>query len=138
MSFLYVLIIKDKEEIKQQLYDRAKLRNCIDEKIQDEISCINDQDEFIKLEEDFKKDHHLLVCDCSKLSIEESITKVYNDIERYLQTLQHDAANTWTNQQVLFSKVAKKFNMQFYVNDGQPYLNNKRIILDIHKDTRHI
>lgn len=116
-----------------QLKDRDK-----PEELEKELTCVNDQDTFVELAEQFEKDQHLLICDCSSLSIEESITKVYNDIEQYLQNLQHDTASTWTNQQVLFSEVAKKFNMQFYVNDGQPYLNNRRIVLDIHKDTRNI
>ena len=108
------------------------------EELEKELVCVNDQDTFVELAKQFEKDHHLLMCDCSNLSIEESITKVYNDIEQYLQNLQHDTLDMWTNQQVLFSEAINKFNMQFYVNDGQPYLNNRRIILDIHKDTRNI
>lgn len=103
-----------------------------------ELDCINDQDSFIEMAKQFEQDHHVLVCDCTRLSIEESITKVYNNIEQYVRNLQHDSVDTWTNQQVLFSEIAKKFDMQFYVNDGQPYLNNRRIVLDIHKDTRNI
>lgn len=127
------MIVKSKDEIISQLNDRDT-----PEELEKELACVNDQDTFIELVEQFEKDHHLLICDCSNLSIEESITKVYNDIEQYLQNLRHDMASNWTNQQALFSETAKKFNMQFYVNDGQPYLNNRRIILDIHKDTRNI
>ena len=108
------------------------------EEYKKELSCVDDQDTFIEVAKQFEKDHHLLICDCIKLSIEECITKVYNDIEQYIQSIQHDSADTWTNQQVLFSEVAMKFNLLFYVNGGQPYLNNRRIILDIHKDTRNI
>lgn len=125
--------MKDKAEIQQQLFDRNN-----SEELEKELVCINDQDVFIEITEQFEKDYHLLICDCSNLSIEESITKVYNDIENYIQNLQHDGVGLWTNQQCIFSEAAKKFNMQFYVNDGQPYLNNRRIILDIHKDTRNM
>lgn len=127
------MIVKDKEEIRQQLKHRDTK-----EELEKELACVDDQDTFIETARQFEKDHHLIVCDCTKLSIEESITKVYNDIEQYLQNLQHDSVDTWTNQQILFSNVAKKFNLQFYVNDGQPYLNNRRIVLDIHKDTRNL
>lgn len=132
MSILYVLIVKSKDEIRQQLTNRDT-----SEELEKELACVNDQDVFIELGRQFEKDHHLIICDCSKLSIDKSITKVYNDIENYIQNLPHDGADSWTNQQCIFSEAAKKFNMQFYVNGGQPYLNNRRIILDIHKDTRN-
>jgi len=114
------------------------LKNRNTEEYEKVLSYVGDQDTFIEVAKQIEKDHHLLICDCTKLSIEESITKVYNDIEQYVQSIQHDSADTWTNQQVLFSEVAMKFDLLFYVNGGQPYLNNRRIILDIHKDTRNI
>lgn len=129
MPILYVLIIKDKAEIQQQLISRNDSK---------ELICVNDQDTFIEIAKQFEKDHHLIICNCTSLSIEESITKVYNDIENYIQNLQHDSVDLWTNQQYIFSEAAKKFNAQFYVNDRQPYLNNRRVMLDIHKDTRNI
>lgn len=127
------MIVKNKDEIISQLKNRDT-----NEELEKELACVNDQDTFVELAKQFEKDHHVLICDCSNMSIKESITKVYNDIENYIQNLQHDSADSLTNQQCVFSEVAKKFNMQFYVNDEQPYLNNRRIILDIHKDTRDI
>lgn len=138
MPILYVLIIKDKEEIKKQIIERSRIACLSKEQTDKELLCVEDQDKFEQTGNYFQVDHHFIKCNCTGLSIEESITKVCNDIDNYLQSIEHDSINTWTVQQCLFLEIVTKYNMQFYVIDGQSYLNNKRIILDIHKDTRNI
>lgn len=128
LPFLYVLVVKKEEEIREQLRHRAKLHPEFEKDLEEELDAVLDQKEFINLLPEFAVDHHVLCCDLSGKTIEESIDFVYNEILKFISKLPKDVANSTTHF-ILQSAAAKK-NWRFYSINGQPYFNSKMAILD--------
>lgn len=128
LPFLYVLITKSEDEIRKQLERRAQIDPTAAKDLSEELDAIKDQRLFIDLYNEFKIDHHVIICDLTNKSIEESIDFVYDKINEYLDHLPKDCANSTTH--FILSGAAHKKHWRFYSIDGQPYFNSKMAILD--------
>lgn len=128
LPILYVLITKSEDEIRKQLERRAQIDPVATKDLSEELDAIKDQSLFMDMYHEFKVDHHVIMCNLTGKSIEESIEFVYDEINKYLDNLPKDCADTATH--FILSNAACKKQWRFYSIDGQPYFNSKMTILD--------
>lgn len=124
LPFLYVLITKDKELIKQQIIKRN-----LD--VDEELDKLNDQDLFLECAEKMKNDYHIIIVDTSNLSIEDACNKVYNETMKYINHLNESVEPDENNKfNEMYIKGAEKINCKWTVRNGQTFLNNEMIKAD--------
>jgi hypothetical protein len=128
LPILYVLITKTEDEIRKQLERRAQIDLIAAKDLSEELDAIKDQRLFMDVYHEFKVDHHIITCDLTGKSIDESIDFVYDEINIYIDSLPKDCADSTTH--FILSNAACKKQWRFYSIDGQPYFNSKMAILD--------
>ena len=128
LPFLYVLIVKSEDEIRKQLERRAQIDPVAAKDLSEELDAIKDQRLFIDMYHEFKVDHHVIMCNLTGKTIDESIDFVYSEINKYLDHLPKDCADSTTHF-ILHSAACKK-QWRFHSINGQPYFNSKMAILD--------
>ena len=128
LPFLYVLITKSEDEIRKQLERRAQIDPVAAKDLSEELDAIKDQRLFIDMYQEFKVDHHAIMCNLTGKSIDESIDFVYEKINEYINNLPKDCADSTTH--FILQNAACKKQWRFHSIDGQPYFNSKMSILD--------
>lgn len=115
LPFLHILLICDKNELKKRITERN-----LDVKV--ELSKIDDQDKFIKLARNMEKDYHILICDTTNLTPEETGLKLRGMIDKYVRNLEIDRKLSEWNE--MYLKGCNKLNLPFVVRDNQLYIND--------------
>jgi len=121
LPFLYVLIIKDKNQIKQQIINRG-----LD--VENELKKLDDQDLFIKYAEILKQDYHIIIVNVTGLTIEDAANKIYKESLNYIEELNlPDPPNEFNK---MYIKGAEKLGLNWTVRNNQPFLNGEMIMAD--------
>ena len=121
LPFLYVLIIKSPEQIKQQIISRG-------EDVENELKKLADQQLFIKYANIFKQDYHIIIVDVTDLNVEEGAEKVFNETLKYINDLKiEDTPNEFNK---MYIKGAEKLGLNWTVRNNQPFLNGTMIMAD--------
>lgn len=121
LPFLYVILVKDKEEIKQQIINRG-----ID--VKNELKKINDQDLFLMAQLDLYNDYHIIKVNISNLKPEDAAKKIYEKTTLYIDSLSFDEEVNSFNE--MYELGAKKLNLYWATRNNQPFLNNRMIMAD--------
>lgn len=119
LPFLHVLLTCDKATLRKRIMSR---RYSTMEELNEELSKIDDQDEFIKLYQVMKNDYHMIMVDTSNLTIEEVGKKVAGMIDEYVSKLEEDSTLSEWND--MYRQACEKLNLKFSVRGNQPYINN--------------
>ena len=121
LPFLYVLLIKDKKQIKQQIINRG-----ID--VETELKKLNDQDLFIKYADILKQDYHIIIVNVDNLNIKQAAEKVYKETIKYINDLKiEDEPNEFNK---MYIKGSERLGLKWTVRNNQPFLNGKMIMAD--------
>lgn len=122
LPFLHILLTCDKTELATRIKLRGERLKQSTSEIKEELSKIDDQDEFIKLAQAMSDDYHIIIVDTTGLSIEEVGLKVAKRINMYIESLEDD--NTISEWNKTYKESCDKLSLSFTSKDNQPYINN--------------
>lgn len=128
LPFLYILLIKDKDTIINQINKRAKENNWTLEQIDEEIAKINDQDLFIECANEIIADYHILSIDITGLSLEEATQMIYNQSLEYIDALEDDLELNPFNE--MYRRGCEKLGIKWHCKNNQPFMDNIMIMAD--------
>lgn len=123
LPFLYVVLIGDKEEIKNHIIKR-------DGKMSEDLTKISDNELFKEASIKLINDYHIIVIDCGKKSIDDLVNEIYTKSLEYIDSLEKDDEINIFNK--LYQDGCKKVGINFSVRNNQPYFNNTMIMADAH------
>lgn len=121
LPFLYVLITKDVNEIRNQIIKRG-------EDVENELKKLADQELFKTCAKIFEQDYHIIVVDVTGLTIQEGSEKVFNETLKYINNLDKDDEPNEFNK--MYIKGANKLGLKWTVRNNQPFLDGEMIMAD--------
>ena len=123
LPFLYVLLIRDKDDLKKQIIARQKDRGINNLELIEDLNKIDDQDKFIELAKAMMNDFHVIIVDITGLNEKDACEKVAAAVDRYVDALPLDENETQWNE--MYRLASKKLGLKFEVRNNQPYLNGQ-------------
>lgn len=121
LPFLYVVIIKDKNIIKEQIIKR-------DIDVENELKKVEDQQLFIEAAYTLAHDYHIIILDITGMTLDESVNYIYNSTIEYIKSLTERDENNEFNK--MYIKGASKLGKDWYVKGGQTFLDDDMIMAD--------
>lgn len=125
LPFIYVLLTADKEILRKRICEREYES---EERLQEELEKVNDQEKIIKLLDEFSKDYHVITIDTSNKSIKEVAETVWTKVQEYQDNLAKDPEINEYNK--MYKRGCDKLGLKFYVRDNQPFIDNNSIMAD--------
>ncbi len=125
LPFLHILLICDKSELKERITKRDK--DNPSEALK-EIQKIDDQDTFIELALSMQNDYHVVVCNTTGQTADQTANKLVDLILSYIKNLPNDTEMTSWNE--MYAKVCRDLNIPFCVKNNQPYINNTAVMVE--------
>ena len=126
LPFLHVVLTCDKQELKKRIIARQKDRGVNNLELIEELAKINDQDKIVELAESMKNDFHIIIVDITALNEYQAVTKVAQEIDKYVNALPCDKEETQWNES--YRLACEKLGLSFKVRANQPYINDQMMM----------
>lgn len=130
LPILYILLYCDEYELKNRIISRGIKEKWTEKEIEEELEKIKDQKIFLENVKSFNKDYHLILINNTNLSSEETSNLAEKKINEYLNKLNKDLTETYSNWNNIYSNECDKLGLSFKVIDNQPYINNIPIMAE--------
>ena len=128
LPFLYVILTKSEEELTKQILNRKYDEGGSLINSEEELEKIKDQKLFLEAYEELKNDYNIIKVDCTGLTINQSVEKVYSGFLTFVNNINHDQELNTFNQ--MYAEACKRLGYTWHCVDNQPYLNGKMVMTD--------
>ena len=123
LPFLYIVLICSKETLKNRILQRAKDESWVQDDLTEEISKVNDVDEFLDAVEKMKNEYEIVVINTDGLDAHQTLMKVVEYLDKRFEALPKDDESTYTQWNKIYKKGCDALGIKFDVIDNQPYFN---------------
>lgn len=123
LPFLYIVLICSKETLKNRILQRAKDESWVQDDLTEEISKVNDVDEFLDAVEKMKNEYEIVVINTDGLDAHQTLMKVVEYLDKRFEALPKDDESTYTQWNKIYKKGCDALGIKFDVVDNQPYFN---------------
>lgn len=130
LPILYILLYCKKDILRNRILERGQKNYWPISLIDSELDKINDQDIFLENIENFSKDYHIITIDNSLLNEDETLSVATQKINEYLEKLNCDSENTYSDWNKLYSTECEKLGLEFKTINNQPYINGFPIMAE--------
>ena len=128
LPFLYAILTKSEEELTKQILNRKYDEGGSLINSEEELEKIKDQKLFLEAYEELKNDYNIIKVDCTGLTINQSVEKVYSGFLTFVNNINHDQELNTFNQ--MYAEACKRLGYTWHCVDNQPYLNGKMVMTD--------
>lgn len=128
LPMYHIVLIADKEELEERIYQRAKSENWTVANLKKELLKTEELPMFVHAAEQMSKDYDILILNTSYKSAKEVLEEVISYLDSRFEQLPND--KTLTSWNLMYDRACKRLGKDFKVVNNQPYIDGVPIMVE--------
>lgn len=130
LPLVYIVLVASEEALKERILERSKQENWVQDDLTEELSKVNDSNEFIEAAKTFSKEYDVKIFDTSGKSSEEVLKEVCEYLDSRYEEEPKDLVENYSQWSLMYKAGCEKLGKVYEVIDNQPYIDKVPVVTE--------